>query len=47
MNKRMHGRDANGRSGNENGFIPLLLCILAIVVIIIVFAYMRVAKLHH
>ena len=34
-------------TSNEYGFIPLLLTVLAIIVAIIVFAYLRVAKAQH
>ena len=32
---------------NQNGFIPLLLTVLAVVVAIIVLAYVRVVKVQH
>jgi len=32
---------------NEHGFIPLLLTVLFVIVAVIVFAYLRVAKAQH
>ena len=34
-------------SSNEGGFIPMLICILAVIVGIIYFAYTRVATVAH
>lgn len=34
-------------TANQRGFIPLILMLLAILVTVIVFAYLRVAKAQH